>query len=293
MAKLPDLNPSNDSLITQGVIGKAGSEAKKFDTNSADIQYKLATYAKKLEKDSLGLVFGKDAELHSFRLEMPLLVGRLNKDIENSNFLDLTPYNGNGLGVSRVHARFQEKEGKWFVEDMNSRNGTFLNEKRLDMFSAKRLNHGDKLRMGNFSMLVVLPRSEADIATVFKLTAVIGKEDCLSMMQEQLMPYLSAFAEAQEIFNAENPKLVSEVTQFNAVSVQPMSAIIECVHVSDALIFAKQLQKARIDYPHKLIVDTVKELRCVKEKLERSANILKLSNLARQMDGTHLQLSDD
>ncbi len=55
--------------------------------------------------------------------------------------------------ASNHHARFQFAHGTWYVEDLSSTNGTWLNGHR--MFSAQRLKKGDKVRIGRTTILVV------------------------------------------------------------------------------------------------------------------------------------------
>ncbi len=55
--------------------------------------------------------------------------------------------------ASNHHARFQFAHGSWYVEDLNSTNGTWLNGRR--MFSAQRLKKNDKVRIGHTVILVV------------------------------------------------------------------------------------------------------------------------------------------
>jgi pSer/pThr/pTyr-binding forkhead associated (FHA) protein len=55
--------------------------------------------------------------------------------------------------ASNHHARFQFAHGMWYVEDLNSTNGTWLNGRR--MFSAQRLKKGDKIRIGRTTILVI------------------------------------------------------------------------------------------------------------------------------------------
>ncbi len=55
--------------------------------------------------------------------------------------------------ASNHHARFQFAHGTWYVEDLSSTNGTWLNGHR--MFSAQRLKKGDKIRVGRTTILIV------------------------------------------------------------------------------------------------------------------------------------------
>jgi FHA domain-containing protein len=48
--------------------------------------------------------------------------------------------------VSQVHARLFERDGRAWVEDLGSRNGTFVNGKRID--AATRLRRGDRVQFG-------------------------------------------------------------------------------------------------------------------------------------------------
>jgi predicted component of type VI protein secretion system len=58
--------------------------------------------------------------------------------------------------VSRKHCIIALRENKVLVQDLNSRNGTFVNEKRLPPDKAKVLAGGDKLRVGKLEFEVVI-----------------------------------------------------------------------------------------------------------------------------------------
>ncbi len=55
--------------------------------------------------------------------------------------------------ASNHHARFQFAHGAWYVEDLSSTNGTWLNGRR--MFAAQRLKKGDKIKIGRTVIQVV------------------------------------------------------------------------------------------------------------------------------------------
>ena len=54
--------------------------------------------------------------------------------------------------ASSHHARFQVAHGLWYVEDLGSTNGTWLNGRRIQ--AAQWLKKGDKIRIGHTVMTV-------------------------------------------------------------------------------------------------------------------------------------------
>jgi len=54
--------------------------------------------------------------------------------------------------ISRQHVRFFMKEDRWYVEDMGSSNGTFLNGGRVT--EATKLHSGDKIMIGQTQLVV-------------------------------------------------------------------------------------------------------------------------------------------
>ena len=51
-------------------------------------------------------------------------------------------------GVSRLHARIIRQEDRYFIEDLNSTNGTFLNESELEYHQPQELSKNDRIRFG-------------------------------------------------------------------------------------------------------------------------------------------------
>jgi pSer/pThr/pTyr-binding forkhead associated (FHA) protein len=55
--------------------------------------------------------------------------------------------------ASGHHARFTTAHGLWYVEDLGSTNGTWLNGRRIH--AAQRLKKGDKIKIGHAIMTVM------------------------------------------------------------------------------------------------------------------------------------------
>ncbi len=70
--------------------------------------------------------------------------------------VDLDPEGGYEAGVSRRHALISKRDDAFYVKDLGSVNGSFLNKRRLTPETPQPLRDGDELRLGNIVMKVVL-----------------------------------------------------------------------------------------------------------------------------------------
>ncbi len=90
-------------------------------------------------------------------LPIPLLdevtVGRLDPMQAQSPDLNLEPYGGGSAGVSRQHARLLHRVDGWYIEDLRSTNGTYLNEVRLLPYRPVRVRSGDLLRFAQMTLV--------------------------------------------------------------------------------------------------------------------------------------------
>jgi hypothetical protein len=86
----------------------------------------------------------------------PTILGRLGQDSPTSGIVDLTKYQAHLLGVSRQHAAISFKENSFAIEDLNSSNGTWVNENRLAPNQPRVLRNGDVIRLGQLIIFVYL-----------------------------------------------------------------------------------------------------------------------------------------
>ncbi len=90
-----------------------------------------------------------------------VVIGRIHG--KNQVDVDLGPYGGVELGISRRHSRLTLHNGKWLINDLGSTNGTQLNNIKLTPGTAAPLKNGDILQFGRMH-LVFLTFPENDKA---------------------------------------------------------------------------------------------------------------------------------
>ncbi len=81
--------------------------------------------------------------LEHYSIDKQLTLGRAN---DNNIYLK-DPF------VSKKHLKITEDEGDYYLEDLNSANGTFLNDERIQ--DVVKLDSGDVIKVGNVEFLFV------------------------------------------------------------------------------------------------------------------------------------------
>ncbi len=107
------------------------------------------------ERRTLRLYIPQETEPLIFFNPEQLYIGRGGKDIQ----LDINLSNQYGwmLGVSRKHAEIVYDMGRYYLADLSSTNGTFLNSTRLRPNERYPLESADQIRLGHFLMIVAIP----------------------------------------------------------------------------------------------------------------------------------------
>jgi pSer/pThr/pTyr-binding forkhead associated (FHA) protein len=95
--------------------------------------------------------------------------------------------------VSRKHAALALREGRWFVEDRGSYNGTFLNGTRVNPSTPLPLRHADRIEIGGETILFSWPAQLEDPDVTEPLEEVSPAEAAqLSPLQRQVVQCLCA-----------------------------------------------------------------------------------------------------
>jgi hypothetical protein len=84
-----------------------------------------------------------------------IILGRSDPRNRNRVDLDLTPYGALDRGVSREHVRMHIEDGRLYVTDLGSTNGTFLSSTRLEPETPTVLRKGDELLLGRLPIQIL------------------------------------------------------------------------------------------------------------------------------------------
>ncbi len=83
-----------------------------------------------------------------------MVIGRSDSATGASPEVDLTPFEAYGKGVSRKHALITVKDQRLMIRDLNSTNGTRLNNVLCKPGEEYRLRHGNELMLGTLRLQV-------------------------------------------------------------------------------------------------------------------------------------------
>jgi hypothetical protein len=88
------------------------------------------------------------------------ILGRVSTEVKTREpLVDLTELDALELGVSRVHAMIRRAKNGYQIIDLESSNGTWLENQRLIPKQPYPLDSGDRIRLGRLNMLAFYPRA--------------------------------------------------------------------------------------------------------------------------------------
>ena len=99
------------------------------------------------------VLFVKDANKE---IELPdkdeVTLGREDLVSQISPDIDLTPYNADECGVSRIHCKIARVNNGYTIEDLKSTNSTFVNKKKVEPGKPHPISEGDEIRLGKMAI---------------------------------------------------------------------------------------------------------------------------------------------
>ncbi len=164
-----------------------------------------------------------------------------------SDVVDMTPYHGHLLGVSRRHARLKISPEGALIEDLGSTNGTWLNEKRLTPDASFVVTSGDQIRLGQLILFVYFSsgsgRQKITLKPSLAALAVIEPPPSMAIhLARQSADYLEALIGIQHVIDlvqarSQTRSVVSSI----AVHHEPASVEVAAEGLVDAVKLVEEL----------------------------------------------------
>lgn len=127
-SKVPKLSPKSVIL------------SKKEKTEKMPEVYQTEVLCKHSEEAEGKLIYQGENECTDLVInKVEFFIGRNSDEVDGSIKTE---------GISRIHARIIQKEGAYYIEDLNSTNGTYLNGEFLEYHMSEELKRNDKVRFG-------------------------------------------------------------------------------------------------------------------------------------------------
>ncbi len=201
----PQVENKVDPLET---LGEESSMSTKVVSSSARIQRTPAPEKRpQLQSDMIAIYLpGREAPFR-FKGKNEITFGRGDLAHISKPDVDLASADGMSLGVSREHAVIRRVDERYFIEDLNSTNGTWLNENRLAPGQPYPINNGDQIRLGQLLVLVYFSFSNKKFADTIYLTEnrlVTGQLKSgveVPFLLNKLVPYLNALKCIQQVLD--------------------------------------------------------------------------------------------
>jgi serine/threonine protein kinase len=145
-----DRHPDMEALVADlsrlpGATGRAVMQSRPGAPGSTTARLDDAAAKKRVGPHLI--VMGTGARISLPKVE-EVLVGRIDPHTTLSPDVDLGEHGGSMAGVSRNHARLLRFPEGWLLEDLNSTNGTFVNQVQLTPGQPVRIRTGDIIRCG-------------------------------------------------------------------------------------------------------------------------------------------------
>jgi DNA-binding response OmpR family regulator len=141
-----ELNHVVDSLIGQNETGERALHTKQLVGTAP-----LKAVPPESRRESLVLFVAGHEQPLTLTVHQPITFGR-STNLPPKAHVDLSRFNAVEHGVSRIHMTLHNKEGKFFIEDMDSVNGTYINGDPLKPHVHMPLKNADEVRLGRLRL---------------------------------------------------------------------------------------------------------------------------------------------
>lgn len=151
----PRLTTHHSSATETGVLSIQKDKRPRFGLNSSTGSSGTGRTGLLGDQSEIIFVIRGIVERVVIPKDGSITIGRSDPRTRTRVDLDLTPYGALDRGVSREHVRMHIEDGKLYVTDLGSTNGTFLASTRLEAHTPTVLRKGDELLLGRLPIQVL------------------------------------------------------------------------------------------------------------------------------------------
>jgi len=108
-------------------------------------------------EDVVVLEVGKHQLVMNVPMGQQMMIGRYHPTNAVQPQVDLTPFGAMNAGCSRLHAAIGHDEAGWWIKDLNSSNGTWINGERAAPLVEYRLAPVSTVWLTKLDVRIVLP----------------------------------------------------------------------------------------------------------------------------------------
>jgi len=246
---------SNDQSLKKH--NKVITENVHIERQSLRLSDKVSIMTQNLPDGAIGFLIGEDGQPMIVREKSQLNLGRFGERGNTDRlYVDLSQYGAVEFGVSRKHAEILISEDEFMLQDLESTNGTYINDKRLTSFTPHLLASGDEIRLGNLPMVVVFKDKEMLARRqVLILNDLNPGRDSVTLMSDRIVPFVKSLETLQALATGQAAEHQTSI-QIKAVSFDGPRIVIEVEGASKAVrIVEESLEVFRKNHP-----DIVKQI---------------------------------
>jgi pSer/pThr/pTyr-binding forkhead associated (FHA) protein len=134
--------------------GMQGTQIKAKVQEIAQLRESNKLQIPELQASEIALAIDDAPNVLVIHFDQPVLLGRDAGSRSDSHpLIDFNDYRGYVMGVSRKHAMISKQSGEYYLVDLGSSNGTFLNGNRLNSNEPALLESGDRITLGQIDIV--------------------------------------------------------------------------------------------------------------------------------------------
>lgn len=140
------LSPGTDTLIITG----GASRLRRL----ADAAHQDDALPPMPEHEIILIIRGMTEQIY-LKDNLSITLGRADHKSVSRPDIDLSRFGASERGVSREHARLEFKDGRLYIVDLGSTNGSFFRGERLKPNEPQLLRRGDEIILGRLAVQVM------------------------------------------------------------------------------------------------------------------------------------------